>query len=319
MFCSLLETMLTRKDWSDYYSGVPVIYNSSVSNWAGNYYIFSLAFKNLSSKALRITASSSTKVLVEHCNFDSISSTEYGGAIYLDSSGEYVGAYICASECKCNSYGHFVVAWTSDSKNAKNWHIQNSCSNCGTYGVGYGTQCIFFGDGKLSNSNISSCQASDRCAYINEQASNITDDNFCQLANNTASSSYVVKHYTGSQRNMRYMNIINNHITDYIIYSESATVIITNCSLIDNSAAHVFYNDGGSFTVITSYFENSGTIANDVNTISMSTAYFQVKLSFDTKNKCITNGKKNTSLETDELRPESNVGVILGVFLASLT
>ncbi|EAY02126.1 hypothetical protein TVAG_372710 [Trichomonas vaginalis G3] len=280
MFFDFLGSSIIRKDWSNYYSGVPIIYNSSTSTWDGNYYVVNNEFENLSQKALQISASSNTKVLVEYCFFYSISSSGYGGVIYLGSAGEYVGAYLCASKCKCDSFGHFSLTWTNDDKNAKNWCIQNSCSNCGTYGVGYCTEIMDYGDGKFANSNLSSCQSEDRCAYINEQASNITDDKFCQIANNTASSSYVVKHYTGCQRNMRYMNIVNNHIANYIIYSEQATVVITNCSLIDNSATDVFYNSGGSFTVITTYLENSGTISNDANTISISTSYFQLKLSF---------------------------------------
>lgn len=260
-------------EWNDFFSSsiTPI----TIKNYSSNYTIFgnqNVYFAQsivigLSNKVIYYNDANS-KLLVESCKFEKISSDGQGTVIHFSKSGECVQNKICANDCKQGTSGVGSYSFnqvTSDDKSIS-YILESSIVNT-IAPNGYETLCSYTGEIKLTKNNLTDSDCSSRsCFYLNAVNKKIEisymifrnnigrngNECFCNAGKNGYQYSYcdilanqcpqlgVLTFYSGCQFNS--CNIVDNIAsTNYLIYMYSGSISTSSC-YIYNPRANSNYN-----------------------------------------------------------------------------
>ena len=189
-------------------------------------------------------SSDSTNNKVINCNFTKNTATQYGGAVYFNSTGEMTNCTFINNNATL--WGGAVYFWdfgtVTNCNFTKNTATQyggalffrhigdvSSCNFINNSAKSY--SAIKFEYGTLSNCNFINNSATDYGAVVFERTGTVTN---CNFINNSAKSYSAIKFRYGTLSNC---NFINNSATDYGAVVFENTGAVTNCNFTGNIAA----------------------------------------------------------------------------------
>ena len=225
----------------------------------GNAYLYECVFVFISSPgngaAIRfVTESSSSKLLVEYCIFNTCNSTYNGGAIFFK-QGQCVLSHNCGVRCNAREnggYGQLSAATVSPGNDNKNYVID--CSIILTLSRKSVERTLYHNNGNILfigvNISHNTVRRHSGFSVYNISTCSIS---FCSFSHNKAigSNSYSCIHFiTGLSYQMTNTNIIENtqeSSSKGIIYTwNSAQLTMNHCSIYGNCqlySGRVFYAD----------------------------------------------------------------------------
>lgn len=251
-------------EWSTYYpSSITPIHVKNSSSYTissnQNVYFTESVVIGLSNKVIYYSNSNS-KLLIESCKFEEISSLGEGGTIYFVSSGEFVHNKICANQCKMTSYNDGVYSYTQVTNDAssKNYVIESSIAKS-TSQSGGETFLHHYGDLKVSKTNITDTDIGYiPCVYL-VTGSNYSEISYSTFKNNNGHNSNGCSYCIGSQMHKySFCDILSNTCPQEGIFYCQSNIECSSCNMINNvaSTGYLFYMYSGTVTTSSCYINN---------------------------------------------------------------
>lgn len=201
------------------------------------YYCYGVNFENSQNTVISITGDDiNASILIEECMFNSISSTENGGAIRFECLGQIHQNRVCSIKCSSRLGNHAYII--SSSGNAKHSIFETTISE--TFNTNPSNSLWMQNDINIKTTNFSKLIMPKYSAFI---LNNFTRAKvqFCTIANNVASSSVQTSviiycsDYNGVDLEVEFTNIIGNIYEEYGARLQ-CNAIFTRCAIYSNTA-----------------------------------------------------------------------------------
>lgn len=207
---------------------------------------------------------------VEFCRFVECSSEANGGSIYVSSDCNYLVYCVCSYRSRAKSAGQFIYSNLGNTFQSQNYvHRSSICSTSESEYQGHESpiRCEY-GNRECKSVNISNNYVTYHSAiyYVNGDRNNKNNIEYCSINNNHASEWICLWFGTsGVSYRIDHCNIHHNGQPTSsvygIIYSNEATVTLTNCCLEGNTGGKLFstLNSGAKLTVSDCYINQDVT------------------------------------------------------------
>jgi len=180
--------------------------------------------------------------------------SQYGGAIYFDSSNSSL-RMICANSCSA-SYYHFAGLSTSQVNQVEHLSVSN-CSH--TTSGDYPIRSLY-GDQRVDNTNSSMNKADSGSSILISSPSSFTSSH-CTFSNNKVSKCICIYFYSSSGTiSMSYANIIQNSSPSLgVVYVDGEGTRKMMYCIFQKNSNFLFYVNSGSLEVSHSFFNHTSS------------------------------------------------------------
>ena len=279
------------ESWSNYYPEsegyeAGLLFPSNPSSTSiipiqSNSYIYNCVFETANKKAIFFSQSSSLSasiLLIEHCSFNSIHSTDAGGAIYFGNQGECVLASVCGYQCTTSTTnnGQFCYIQVSNLDTCKNHFFDSTVT--ASIATADRIMELDYGNLKckgvnLSNNNVNQIS----CFYIRPTTLSLIS--FSSFRNNSANNFRCIlfnyqKHIVNCTNIIE--NIQNSPSSGIITVWNQALLEMTHCSIYGNDPkqASVFANEDGRSSITCIFCSIGSNQTGDFQSNELSTESF---------------------------------------------
>jgi hypothetical protein len=280
-----------RTAWNDYFPATTTtnlnhqIYTSRPSLSGSNVYVSNCLFNSISSTgyggALYLTSVSC--FLVESTSFFSCrTSGNWGGAIYFENtnSGQSVLYEVCGYDCNSNPYGHFARIEVNNAASSKNYFNYSSVSCCVNVNSN-AQQILRLCYGKIYCPSVNISQ--NKCVYYSGIAcypfgdsSSVTFSlSYSSFTDNVANQCNCIHLWTeGAKYEIKSCNILRNtqsSSSQGTIYTTGNLMIEDSC-IYENVATYIFYQGNYNYKTTLSNCTVDSTSNNGYLTIQNTVA-----------------------------------------------
>ena len=111
----------------------------------------------------------------------------------------------------------------------------------------------------LTQTNISYFRTFEKCGYVFDTGQSESNSTYNSIINNTSTEKYCVFNYNFPTVKIYKCNIINNSVTDKVIYNSYCKLLtVEECNIIDNIGTFAFYIEYfGKTEVINCFLRNN--------------------------------------------------------------
>jgi hypothetical protein len=259
-----LTYSMIKSEWNDFFVGSPTHeHKGSLSRFSlssGGAYVNNALFQNLggSSNGGAIYCSSvSVNVLIEETLFIYCTTSEYGGALYLQISGECIISKVCGTRCITTSqYCHFSYISVTAYYDKRNSFLHSSVCNSVSgprYTVEHSYGKVLF---EFANFSSNKCLSETSILSLHQSTAKNTEIGFnarySSITNNTATGRICFNvHNSGTSclKQIDSCNFINNTDThrSYGLINTKGKLIIKDSTILGNKGNYQVYEESGPY------------------------------------------------------------------------
>ena len=253
--------------------------NSSINSLNICSLIFNSIFISLFNGPVVIYNLLNGNILIQNSVFSNCSSTGYKGGALSIIAENFLGKFLCASNCKTNLHGHFSITSVTSIHSIQDCSISH-CSPK-SYSVAHFLMFSYYGYQSIIQTNLSFNSAYSYCLpefheYLSLLISfcNI-NDNYAQLFGGLYTQSSIYP------SNMNFSNIIrNNSPTGYgVIMTYYTTFSISNCIILNNFDTLFYVHNSGTIIISNNYIIhnfNFGDISSNGNFLLLTNTFLLI-------------------------------------------